>query len=80
MKQIAKWIQKMPNSDSTIDWSNAADPRVIGAKLLARDPAGEMMTKHPLFYSKAIIFGEKPKKRDLDRDQFGNRYAIGIEG
>lgn len=52
----------MPDSESKIDWSNAADPRVIHAKQLASGPVGEMMTKLPLYYSKAIIFGEKPKK------------------
>jgi hypothetical protein len=52
----------MSDSKLKIDWSNAEDPRVVQAKKLASGPAGEMMTKFPLYYSKAIVFGDKPRR------------------
>ncbi len=55
----------MPESISNPDWTNTEDPQVKLAKRLASGPLGEMMTKFPLYYSKAIFFGERPKRENL---------------
>jgi hypothetical protein len=70
----------MPDSELRIDWSNAADPRVMQAKQLASGPAGEMMTKLPLYYSKAIIFGEKPKKDVTTKINSATVTLLELEG
>lgn len=43
------------------EWWN--DPvKVAQAKRIAAGPAGELLSKHPLFYSKAVFFGERPTR------------------
>lgn len=48
------------------DWWQ--DPtKVAKAKELAAGPAGEILSKYPLYYAKALFFGGRPKKGQLSK-------------